>query len=243
MRTMNTVIALSAFALCHASIAGPTSTVVGFDGGSDGGFTGNAFFEGAGGNPGGSAHHAGFMFFNDLRTGGLGEPANDAFLGDYSPYTNITIGFDIKVDSLTDFIGNQIAREIGIRLVDRDIQGSSGASGVFFNFGAVSAASHGDWTHMTLTIADPTMSELPAGWTGFGDEDPNTFEPVLPDGATFATVLAGVDEFAITGAVPGFFFTDANFDMRIDNIEIMVPTPAGIGLMLCGAVAGRRRRR
>jgi hypothetical protein len=38
---------------------------------------------------------------------------------------------------------------------------------------------------------------------------PVTFELTLPAGVTFADVLAGVDEFAVTGAVPGFFFTDA----------------------------------
>ena len=243
MRTMHIVVTIAAAALCHVAAADPTSTVVGFDDGSDGGFTGNALYTGAGGNPGGSAHHFGSFFFNDLRTGGLGEPANDAFLGDYSPFTNITLAFDIKVDSLTDFFGSPIAREIGIRLVDRDIQGGSGASGVFFNLGAVSQATHGEWTHMSVTIADPTAGELPAGWSGFGDEDPNTFEPILPPGASFASVLASVDEFAISGAIPGFFFTNANFDMRIDNVEISVPAPASVALVICGAFARRRRSR
>ncbi len=172
-----------------------------------------------------------------LRTGGVGEPANNAFLGDYSPYTDVTISFDIRVDSLTNFLGDQIGREIGISLIDRDIMGPSGASGVFFSLGIVSAATTGDWTNLSVTIADPTQSALPAGWIGFGDEDPNTFEPILPPGATFASVLASVDEFQITGGVPGFFFTDANFDMRIDNVSITIPAPTGLA-----AASGPLRR-
>ena len=49
-------------------------------------------------------------------------------------------------------------------------------------------------------------------------------------GATFATVLASVDEFAITGAVPGFFFTNADFDVQIDNIMVTVDSPVSVEL-------------
>jgi hypothetical protein len=90
---------------------------------------------------------------------------------------------------------------------------------------------------MSVTIDDPASATLPPGWIGFGDEDPMTFEPILPPGATFATVLAGVDQFTITGAVPGFFFTDADYDMRIDNVAVTVPEP-GMGVLLITALIG-----
>lgn len=106
------------------------SSVARFDGGASEGFSGNAFFEAMGGNPGGFAHHSGPLFFNDLRTGGSGEPANSDFLGDYSPFAEVTLGFDVRTDSLADFLGNQIVRSIGIRLVNRDIQGPTGFAGV-----------------------------------------------------------------------------------------------------------------
>jgi len=228
---------------CTPALAGPTSTVVGFDGGDNGGFQGNAFFLGAGGNPDGRAHHLNDSFFNELRTGGIGEPSNSAFLGDYSSYTNITFSFDIKTDSLTDFIGNQIARPIGIKLIDRDIQGGSGPSGVFFEMGLQGVNFTPDWTTFSVTITDPTQSGLPAGWIGFGDEDPDTFGPILPDGASFASVLASVDEFHITGAVPGFFFGTAFSDISIDNIRLTVPAPGTAALLGLGGLVATRRRR
>ncbi len=225
------------------TIAGPTSTVVGFDGGSNGGFQGNAFYEATGGNPDGRAHHLNDSFFNELRTGAIGEPSNDAFLGDYSPYNDITFSIDVKTDSLTDFIGNQIARPVGIKLIDRDIQGPSGASGIWFEMGILGVNFNSDWTTLSVSIADPTQTTLPAGWVGFGDEDPNTFETILPAGATFASVLASVDEMHITGAAPGFFFTNAFWDVSIDNITLTVPAPGSAALLGFGGLMAARRRR
>jgi hypothetical protein len=222
---MRKMITLLVIAICSLSTMalGAETTVVGFDGGSDGGFTGNAFFEATGGNPGGVAHHLNDSFFNELRTGAVGEPSNDGFLGDYSSYESVTFSFDIKTNSLTDFIGNPIARPIGIALKDHDIQGPSGASGVFFELGVISVDATGEWTTLSVTIEDPMSATLPDGWIGFGDEDPNNFwAPILPAGATFATVLAGVDEFQVTGAVPGYFFGNAFFDVLIDNITVVV---------------------
>ncbi|MFK7960939.1 MAG: hypothetical protein AB8G96_10485 [Phycisphaerales bacterium] len=219
------IAATAASAIGAVAVAGPTPTVIGFDGGSADGFSGNAFFEAAGGNPDGRANHlAPDLFFNDLRTGGVGEPANDDLLGDYSALTDITFSFDIRVDTLRNFNG-PISREIGIMLIDRDIQGGSGPSGVFFNLGIINETLQDDYVTLTVTIDDPTQTALPSGWIGFGDEDPQTFAPILPAGASFATVLAGVDEFRITGAIPGFFFGPANMDLSIDNITLEATMP------------------
>ncbi len=222
---MKRMITLLAAAICALSTLalGAENTMVGFDDGDNGGFTGNALFEATGGNPGGVAHHVSDVFFNELRTGGVGEPANEGFLGNYSSYASVTFSFDIKTNSLTDFMGNQISRSIGIALRDRDIEGPSGASGVFFELGVISVDATGEWTTLSVTIEDPMSATLPDGWIGFGDEDPDNFwAPILPAGATFATVLAGVDEFQVTGAVPGYFFGNAFFDVLIDNITVEV---------------------
>lgn len=219
-----------------------STTVAGFDGGSNDGFTGNAVFESTGGNPGGAARHITDLFFNELRTGAVGEPANPAFLGDYSSYTDVTFSVDVKTNMLDDFIGNPIARPVGVMLIDRDIQGPDGASGVWFELGTLGVNFTPDWTNLSVTIADPTSTTLPAGWVGFGDEDPGTFEPILPAGASFATVLAGVDEFRITGAAPGFFFTNAYWDVQVDNIAVTVPEPATVSLLLVAALPFLRRR-
>jgi hypothetical protein len=224
-----------------SSNAAASTTVVGFDGGDPGDFTGNAIFEATGGNPGGAARHLGLFFFNELRTGGIGEPANPAFLGDFSSAVSVTLSFDVKTNRLRDFIGNPIARPVGIALKDRDIMGGSGPSGVFFEIGVLGEAFTPDWTTLSVTIDDPTSASLPPGWIGFGDEDPVTFEPILPAGATFATVLASVDEFAITGAVPGFFFSDADFDVQIDNVTVTVDVAVAVESSTWGAVKASYR--
>ena len=224
-------------------------TVVGFDGGDNGGFSGNAFFEATGGNPGGNAHHFLQAFFPTLRTGALGEPANNDFLGDFSAFDEVIFGLDLRTESLTSTTGNPIAREIGIMLIDRDIQGPNGSSGVYTTLGVMNGFATPTWETLSVTIDDPTSTTLPSGWIGFGDEDPNSFEPILPAGAAFATVLAGVDEFRITGAVPRFFFGFANFDVRIDNVRVSttaIPEPSAgmlLGLVAIGIGAARRRAR
>lgn len=228
--------------LCSSSVYSATTTVAGFDGGSDDGFMGNAVFEATGGNPGGAARHLTNLFFNELRTGGLGEPANAGFLGDYSPYTDVAFSVDVKTNSLTDFIGNPILRSVGVMLIDRDIQGLDGPSGVFFELGLLGTDVTPDWTTLSVTVTDPTSPTLPSGWIGFGDTDMSTYEPILPAGASFATVLAGVDEFRITGAVPGFFFGDAYWDVQIDNIGVTVPEPGTASLLLVAALPLLRRR-
>lgn len=235
MQSKTSLLVVAPLLLAVPSFA-QSPTVIGFDGGDDGGFVGNAFFEATDGNPAGNAHHLGQFFFNEIRTGQVGGPVNPNLVGDYSGFDEITFGLDIKVDSITDFIGNQIARPFGIKLIDRDIQGPSGSSGVYFEFGAISNSLQADWTAFSVTIDDPTAATLPTGWIGFGDEDPVTFATILPAGATFATVLAGVDEVHFTGAAPGFFFGFANFDLRIDNISLELPEPS-IGTEICAGVA------
>ena len=231
MRLLPSLLGLSAV-LVAAPLFAQSSTVVGFDGGSPDGFTGNFFFEAAGGNPDGNAHVFLQTFFPSLRTGGVSEPVNANFVGDYSGFAEVTFSLDVRVASITNFFGGEIQRPLGISLIDRDIQGPSGASGVFFEFPALSSTAQANWTEFSVTISDTNSTALPAGWIGFGDENSMTFEPILPAGATFASVLAGVDEVRITGAVPGFFFTNANYDVRIDNVAV-VATPMSLGDEIC----------
>ena len=219
-------------------------TVVGFDGGADEGFEGNFFFEAAGGNPGGNAHNPNIdVFFPRLAT-----TTNPAFLGDYSIFSEVTISFDLQVENLSDFIGNQISRPIGIQFVNDSIVGPSGSAGVYYDLGIYNSTLQADWTTMSVTF-DPNATSLPTDWYGFGDEDPNTFEPMLPAGTTFADILSGVTEFSITGAFPGFFFTFAFNDIRIDNITLSgtpnaIPEPTSAIVMLgIGMLAMSRRRR
>jgi hypothetical protein len=237
----NFLVVLSAMVMCL--VATPAfaqfPTVVGFDGGLNDGFVGNFNFEATGGNPGGNAHNPNVaVFFPSLRT-----TTNQAFLGDFSIYDEVTISFEIQVDNLSDFSGNQISRPIGIQFINEDFSGPNGFAGVYYDLGIYNS-SLPDWTTFSVTF-DPNSTTLPADWIGFGDEDPN---PILPPGVTFADILGGVSEFSITGAFPGFFFNDAFNDIRIDNITLSasgaVPEPtSGIVFLAVGFLAMSRRRR
>jgi hypothetical protein len=241
---MTTLATAALWASSGAALAA-AATVVGFDDGTDGGFTGNASFEADGGNPGGTAHFLIENFGIELRTGAIGETSNPDFLGDYSVFGSVTFSVDVKVTSLA-FSGDQVARELGIALIDRDIQGPDGGSGVFFLLDYISRAEYSDWTTLSVTIADPTQVTLPDGWIGFGDYDPVTFEPMLPDGATFASVLAGVDEFRLTSYQPGYFYGFTDFNVRVDNLSIAttaVPVPGALLLFASGLIPLLRRRR
>ena len=88
-------------------------------------------------------------------------------------------------------------------------------------------------TSFMVTIDDTSATDLPPGWGGTGAEN-EFFEPVLPENRTFTSVLAGVDEIAVTTLEPGFFFGFTDFDVRIDNIARSgpaIPTMSEYGLM------------
>ena len=76
------------------------------------------------------------------------------------------------------------------------------------------------WREMRTRIADTQATDLPAGWGGYGAEDPNTGAPILPPGRTFANVLANADEIAYTTLEPGWFFDMAVFDVAVDDIFV-----------------------
>ncbi|MEE2939252.1 MAG: hypothetical protein VX460_02585 [Planctomycetota bacterium] len=228
------VLSISCAATLTAAAAPQSAISVGFDGGSTGDFTGNFFFEAAGGNPDGNAHILLSTWFPSLTTGAPGQPANAAFLGDYTQFARVTLSMDVRVDALrSPFTNLPIERSLGIALVDRDASGPSGLAGVFFELAVLSESAQPDWTALAVTIDDTGATSLPAGWIGFGAEDPSTFEPILPPGSTFTSVLASVDELWITGAVPGFFFSNAVFDARIDNVAL--ETGGELGSAYCTA--------
>jgi hypothetical protein len=96
-----------------------------------------------------------------------------------------------------------------------------------------------------VNIDNPSSATLPAGWGGYGAEDPVTFEPELPADRTFASVLASVDEIRFTTYVPGYFYGFTNFDLRFDNITVApgpVPEPTTLA-GLAGLMTLARRRR
>lgn len=192
-----------------------------FDGGVAMGWTGpndgsSTTVEPTGGNPDWNMHTFIFDFGITFRN----STPNSGFVDDLTQYDSVTISIDVKVDQL-DWAGTPTPRPflVDFRSTD-DAVGGYPWSSVWFKFDLISAEKYGEWTTLSITIDNPSSTELPAGWGGYGDEDPDTFEPMLPDGVTFAQILSGYDQMAFTTLEPGFGFIMSQFDVRIDNIRL-----------------------
>lgn len=171
---------------------------------------------------------------------------NRNFLGDYTALSGVEIGLDVSTQSVF-FFNQEVTRDLVVELRDHDNppDGMPYVS-VWAKLGTLDASVTG-WQHWSVTIADTSSATLPAGWGGYGAEDPVTFEPRLPEGRSFASVLAGVDELAFTTYVPGMFFGDTYFDVAVDNLFVReiapVPEPSSLALLAggLGVLAWRRR--
>ncbi|MCK4871207.1 MAG: hypothetical protein KAS72_00630 [Phycisphaerales bacterium] len=219
-------------------------TIVTFDGydaqGWEGpqGYGGYTVIEETGGNPDFNMH----TVFHDFGIT-YANSTNADFVQDLSGYDAVTFGLDIQVHELGSF-GLPTPRPFLVELRDFDsAQGGYPWASVWYEFAWIDADNYADWTTFSVTIDDPTSTDLPAGWGGDGDYDPNTYEPCLPPGVTFADILAGYDEIAFTTFKPGWGFSDSDYDVRLDNIFInAVPAPASLSLLGLGALVSRRRR-
>lgn len=231
---------LTVVALGAALGAAPAfADVVTFDNGAEGWSIQNAVtIEPAGGNPGANLYHYQIDTFGVT----VANSTNPAFIGDYGAKGPVTVSLDIKVNQIWTFQFGDVPRDLVVEFRSHSLaQNGYPWASVWANLGTLSSGM--DWTTMGVHIADPTSATLPAGWGGYGDEDPETYEPILPAGLTFADVMANVDEIVFTTFVPGYFFGFTNYDLAVDNISI-VPAP-GAALPLLGVVgvACRRRRR
>lgn len=225
--------------LAGNALAGTTTT---FDNGLEGwSISGRETINPVGGNPGANLHGVLVDVFGiDIRNS-----TNQAFLGDLSRYGSFELSIDIQVNSIT-FFGSEVPRELIVELRDYDNSLGYPWTSVYYSLGTIAAADRGldGWMTYSVVIEDPHALVLPAGWGGYGDEDPNTYEPVLPADRTFASVLASVDEISFTTFVPGWFFGFTNFDIQVDNITIRsVPAPTGLAVLGLAGLAGVRRRR
>ena len=227
-----------------AGAAMADTTTVDFENGAEGwtgpaGPGGATTIEATGGNDGAYMQ----TVFNNFGIS-FDNSTNSAFLGDYTASAEITISMDVRVDYL-NFFGQDVSRPWLVELRDVDTaQGGYPYTSVWFLFDNISQAENSEWTTYSVTF-DPNSTDLPAGWGGYGAEDPNTFEPILPDGVTFADVLSGVDEISFTTFQPGFFFGFTDHTIGVDNFSITrtVPAPSAMAFLGLGGIAGTRRRR
>ena len=231
---------LLALALTPAAAAGGTPHADfenGVDGGwfgmqGDDGFGGGTWHEPTGGNPSGCLH----TVFNNFGIG-FYNVSDPSWACDWTEATQVTVSIDIRVSSIS-FFGQNVSRPWVLELRDRD--GATGGypwNSVWIRLATISAATHGQWTTLSVTF-DPRSTVLPPGWRGSGAEDPVTYEPVLPAGVTFADVLAGVDTVAFTTLQPGMFFGFTDHDIRIDNVRVERTVPSPADLNGDGAVNG-----
>lgn len=198
------------------------------------------FIEPTGGNP--DAHLRWTMV--DTFGCNLHNDSNAAFIGDYSRFSGgARVSIDVRVDDISYF-GTQVARNLIVEFVDYNDPGDPYPwTSVWYNLGAISSAQTSQWATLGVAIADPTSQTLPAGWGGYGAEDPVTYEPILPPGRTFANVLANVEEIRFTTFQPGYFYGFTNFQVHFDNPSVnAIPEPATLSaLALVAACVARRR--
>ncbi|GEM_PF-477346 len=221
----NTLTRLAAPALLLvAAVATPAigqnSASVGFDAGSEGwSINGLNAITPTGGNP---AEHV--RWNNPVDTFGISARTSThaAFLGDYTAKGEVTLSIDMKVNFIT-FFGSPVPRNLVVELFDDDPFGAAPPAQVWFPLTTLQGSGQ-DWMTFSTTVTDVFSDTLPDGWRGAGDEDPMTFEPILPAGRTWTNVLAGVDRIEFTTFEPGFFFGFTNFDVSMDNVSIQ-PLP------------------
>jgi hypothetical protein len=217
MRTPRIHTAAAFTILGVAAMAAAETTVVDFESGAEGwvgpsGPGGFTVVAPDSGNPGAHMH----TVFNDFGIT-FRNSSNPAFAQDFSQYDSVSISMDLKVEDIS-FFGTPASRPWFVEIRDYDnVPAGYPWVSVWYHFEWVGA---GDWTTWSVTIDDPGAVELPVGWGGYGDEDPDTFEPILPANRTFTDVLAGADEMVFSTLEPGWFFGSADFDVRLDNITI-----------------------
>ncbi len=243
MKATAVLIALGASA--GLAIAGSSTTVVDFEDGMSHGWDGP---QGIGGvtaidntaGVGGGAglrtqfNNFGIDFYNNT---------NSAFIGDFSGYEEVTVSVDLRIDQIGTFL--PVGRPFLLEMRSTTLaEGGYPWASAYFLFDWYGQDSFSDFITLSTTF-DPNAVALPTGWGGFGAEDPNTFEPILPDGVTYADIMANVDEMAISTILPGFFFSFDDYDVTLDNISITttVPAPSSLALLGVAGIAGTRRRR
>jgi len=211
--------AVASTGLLFSAVGAAQTTVVTFDNGGEG-WDGNGSIEDTGGNPGANAHFFIENFGIEYRT-----DSNPAFIGDLTADSSVTVGIDALVNSIT-FEGIEVSRNMIVEFRSHALaQDGYPYTSVWFNLGVLQAGT--EWNLFSVTFT-PDSLELPAGWGGYGAEDPNTFEPILPEGVTFADVMASVDELAFTTYEPGWFYGFTVFDVRIDNLRIERSAPSDV---------------
>lgn len=213
---------LSSTLIAAALVPAALSAVTTFDAGTEGwSVSGRTDISPTGGNPGATMD----VDVLDVFGADIRNTTNLAFLGDYTMIGALRLTVDVRVDSI-NFFGTEVSRDLVVELRDENPPGSSYPYvSVWYTLGTLTSSNPG-WHTYAIDVADPASTTLPPGWGGTGDEDPVTFEPRLPPGRTFDSVLRSVDSLHFTTFVPGFFYGFTNFEIAVDNVGFIAYGPA-----------------
>jgi hypothetical protein len=216
------------------------AAVTDFSNGAEG-WTGNAEVDEAVGTPAPGFHSLVESFGLSWRN-----TTNPAFTGDYTAAASLTIGLDVQTNSIT-YLGTEVTRGLFVKLSSFGPEGEEAppVATVYYRLGTLSAAIDG-YQHLEVTIDDTSSAVLPDGWGGVDGDGLLQ----LPDGVTFADVLADVDQIEFTTYEPDYFYGFTVFDVVGDNFAVVanagaVPEPASWATMIAGfgLVGGALRRR
>jgi hypothetical protein len=157
---------------------------------------------------------------------------NPAFIGDYTAKGPVRITVDVNVNDYTLHgwwtMEVEEYRQLVVEFIDYDNPYTDPDTGyswpwtsVIYQAGYFPNREAG-WKTFTVDIEDPSATEVPEGWVGFGGpESPTTYMPQLPPDRTFADVMAGVDEIQLHSIEPGYFYSIGfTHDIEFDNITI-----------------------
>lgn len=188
----------------------------------------------------------------------LGIPLIDAFgvtlhaasgplTGDLTQYGGLEFSLSMRTFAFNNFDGQPIDpafRPLTLQFVDTgDPDDFTDDVSVYVVSGSLPQVKD-EWSTISFTVPTTMGAGLPAGWGGTGDEDPETFEPILPADRTFESVMQSVDEVRITTFQPGFFYGFSFYEVGVDNLVVRaVPAPGAIAVMGVAGVGMLRRRR
>lgn len=168
----------------------------------------------------------------------LSNDTDAGFIGDYTESPQVEISIDTyAIESLP--------RDLIVELRDYDnVPENYDHVSVWARIGSLNDQEDPGWNSYSITIEDTSATEMPDGWHGYGAEDPDTFEMILPEDRTFTDVLADVDEIMFTTDVPGETYIFSCYNVCFDNVAVtQVPEPMSAMLLLVGGFAALIRRR
>jgi hypothetical protein len=173
--------------------------------------------------------------------------ASGPLTGDLTQYAGLEFSMSMRTFAFNNFAGEPIDpafRPLTLQFVDTGDPNDFTDDVSVYVVGQSLPQVKDEWSTITFSVPTTTGAGLPMGWGGTGDEDPNTFEPILPADRTFESVMQSVDEVRITTFQPGFFYGFSFYEVGIDNLVVRaVPTPGAIALMGVAGVGMLRRRR